>query len=205
MNNEVYDFLQNRNCEIVELIEHLEKQEEVPYSLNPSFATEKASVFLLLYNEIEGIVYLLFELLFDSISISVDSFSKLKKNLQGQYSKYNDKLKIKISEYDLLHLDFKTYLNNVHIFSGNLDARLIRNLLQNWGIIENFHFPNEVKLKDIKDYRNCLAHGERAFKEVGRNYSVQEISYTSECIHKYLTKMVFIFSNYIEGKEYLDV
>ncbi|MBP3366676.1 MAG: hypothetical protein J6K96_06730 [Treponema sp.] len=204
MNNEIKKSLQNRNSEIVELIQHLEKQEKNTYSSNPSFATEKAAVFLLLYNEIEGIVFLLFEFLFDNISINVNCFSKLKNNLQNQYRKYNDKLKIKKTEYELLHLDFETYIRDVHIFSGNLDARLIRCLLKDWGIMENFHFANEEKLKDIKDYRNSLAHGERAFKEVGRNYSIQDINCFCVCVYEYLLKLEIIFSNFIEKREYLN-
>ena len=204
MNSEALVFLQNRNCEIVELIQCLENQEKTSFSNNPSFATEKAAVFLLLYNETEGIIYLLFELLFDNIKTNVIDFSKLKNNMKNQYKKYNDKLKTKLSETDLLRLDFEMYLNNVHIFSGNLDARLIRKLLQDWGIIDDFHFPNETKLRDIKDYRNSLAHGDRSFKEVGRNYSIQEISYISGCIYKYLEKVATLFTSFIEKREYCN-
>jgi len=58
-------------------------------------------------------------------------------------------------------------------FSGNLDAREIRNISRKIGFSE---VSNGRNLNEIKNKRNRLAHGEQTFYGVGKDYSLQDLT-----------------------------
>ena len=100
-------------------------------------------------------------------------------------------------------MDFRNYSKRINVFSGNLDARSIRLLLEAWGIWRDFHVDGEEKLLIIKNHRNILAHGEKSFREIGRNYTVLEIEKFSECVFQYLSALIKCFSEYIGHEQYI--
>jgi hypothetical protein len=199
--NDVEVILHSRNEEIRELIEELIGEESTTLTPKPTMATLKASLFLLLYNLIESVIYASFELLFDEIRDNCHCFRNLVFEVQSQYKKYDKGNNI--DENDLIKLSFKVYSGRITLFSGNIDARSIRMLLHNWGVTSDFHVDNEEKLRDIKEFRNALAHGEKAFKEIGRNYTLSDMQKYSHVIFNYLFEFVKIFKAYIKNKYYM--
>lgn len=193
--------LDSRYAEIKELIERLYADEKQTIGYNPTIPTLKATLFLLYYNLIESIIYSTFEMLFDEIAVNCTDFFNLTPCVQEQYKKYDKESNI--SENDLLRLDLSKYSGKITLFSGNLDARAIRALLHDWGIADDFHADGEVKLRDIRQFRNVLAHGERAFKEVGKDYSVKEIEQYGKVVYNYLHHLVQIINCFFSTRQYL--
>ena len=190
-----------RYSEIKELVDKLSKDENNPLSTNPTITTLKATLFLLYYNLIESIVYATFEAIFDEVLTNCQSFSSLSPCVQKQYKKYDKENNI--PETELLRLDLKQYSGRVTLFSGNLDARSIRKLFHDWGINSDFHAAGEEKLLDIKSYRNALAHGERAFKEVGRNYTMRDMNEYSQVLYTYMSSLLLNVRYFLDNKQYL--
>lgn len=201
--NNLRSLLDSRYSEIRELIERLCSDEKQSLGYNSTIPTLKATLFLLYYNLIESIIYSTFEMLFDEVSTNCSDFLHLAKPVQKQFKKYDRENRI--SEKDLLQLDLSRYSGKVTLFSGNLDARAIRTLLHNWGIAEDFHAPSEEKLRDIRQYRNTLAHGERAFKDVGKGYSVREMEQYGDVVYNYLQQLVDIINIYFNKKQYINM
>lgn len=201
--NDIEVLLNTRYLETKELIEKLYRDESTYLSDNPSNPTLKATLFLVIYNLIESTIYTIFQTLFDEIAVNCSNFSDLQPSLQCQYKRYDKDNNI--NESTLMKLTLKEYSGRVTLFSGNLDAREIRTLLKSWGVAENFHMDGEIKLFDVKRYRNQLAHGERAFKEVGRNFSTREMEIYGESTHDYLVALVEVINNYVSKKGYMVV
>ena len=75
-------------------------------------------------------------------------------------------------------------------------------ICSNW-IYQNIHAVYEEKLHDIRNLRNVLAHGERAFKEVGKGYTLNDMKKYGEATYNYLLQLVKIVNSYFSGKMYL--
>lgn len=193
--------LESRYGEIKELLSDLTAQESEPLCKHPTVPTLKATLFLLFYNLIESVIYTAFEMVFDAIAGNCVSFSNLTANVQKQYKRFDKNATI--TEAELLSLSLSKYLNNVTLFSGNLDARSIRKLMNEWDIDSDFHFRGEEKLLTIKNYRNVLAHGERSFKDVGRGYTMKEMREFGEILFDYLNALIQIIELYLKSKGYL--
>ena len=199
--NDLSTLLNSRYDEIKELILRLYKDEEGAMGYAPTNPTLKATLFLLYYNLMESIVYSMFEMLFDEVAVNCSDFNQLDPQLQIQYKKYDNNGTM--AENDLLKLDLSKYSGKITLFSGNIDARAIRTLLKNWGFADDFHATGEAKLHDIRNFRNILAHGGRAFKEVGKGYSLNDMEKYGEATYNYLLQLVRIVNSYFSDKKYL--
>lgn len=199
--NDIDEILSSRYKEICELIEELLIEEKVSIQTKPTLATRKASLFLLFYNLIESVIFTSFELLFDEICCNCSDYSLLTTEVQLQYKKYDKNNTL--NPNDLITLSLQKYERQITLFSGNLDARSIRKLLSAWGINTNFHVDKEEKIRDIKEFRNTLAHGEKAFKEIGRNYTTQELCEYCTVLYSYLSTVVDCFRDYIQHRKYM--
>lgn len=201
--NDLSKLLDSRYEEIKELILRLYNEEKGAMGYAPTNPTLKATLFLLYYNLMESIVYSIFEILFDEVAVNCSDFNQLDHQLQTQYKKYDKDGTM--AENDLLKLDLSKYSGKITLFSGNIDARAIRTLLKDWGFADNFHATGEEKLRDIRNFRNILAHGERAFKEVGKGYSLNDMEKYGEVTYNYLLQLVIIVNSYFSNKMYLVV
>ena len=188
--NDLSTLLNSRYDEIKELILRLYKDEEGAMGYAPTNPTLKATLFLLYYNLMESIVYSMFEMLFDEVAVNCSDFNQLDPQLQIQYKKYDNNGTM--AENDLLKLDLSKYSGKITLFSGNIDARAIRTLLKNWGFADDFHATGEAKLHDIRNFRNILAHGERAFKDVGKSLSLSDMQKYGTVTYKYLSQIVSV-------------
>lgn len=158
----------------------------------------KSTLFLMFYNAIESTVYVSIQKIFDDIKINCSSFHLLTEKIQKVYLKYYTSLRHKnynimfsiLKNINNLHrLTYEEYLKNVSLFSGNLDAYKIRDILNRFGINNNFHVKDEDKLLLIKNIRNKLAHGENSFNEIGRNYTVNDMQRFSGIVFNYLSEL----------------
>ena len=85
-------------------------------------------------------------------------------------------------------------------FSGNLDARKIRELAEKY----KFSVPYECdELLVVKNSRNKLAHGEKTFVEVGQEKPMLELIRINLCIIRYLRVTLRSVEQLIRDKNYL--
>ncbi len=172
----------------------------------------KSNIFIMLYNLIEGVVTQTYTFLFDTIRNNVNTFDELNNkikliylNLQvGMLEKPADILNY-LSRYQDIHkISYEEYTQKKTLYSGNLDAKTIRELNDKIGIRYELHVDNEEKMLTVKNNRNKLAHGELSYQEVGRNYTDSDLSGYIDAVFNYVTSFKRIIEQYINGEGYLE-
>ncbi len=103
---------------------------------------------------------------------------------------------------DLLTISFKPST----LFSGNLDARKVRDAAEEYG----FESATDAKitkdgtiLLNVKTNRNDLAHGDKSFAEVGREHDGLEMSKIKAQVVSYLGGILANIERYISTSMYL--
>ena len=176
----------------------------------------KAGIILMLYNAVESTVTKCLERIHEELIYQNLMFDDCNDNLKQLVVVYYENVKSKVTD---IHneapyiLKFHEYVTGnrgfgltyqqmskfYSLYSGNLDSREIKTVLDKYGI----DFQERIsELKTIKDRRNQLAHGELSFEEVGRGLSLQQLDHMRETTFSYLEKIVDEIKKYIEGKQY---
>lgn len=207
---EIKSLFEERKTDIFHTL-HLLKEIEKNTNTIKAGASLKSSIFIMLYNLIEGVVTQSFVKVFDTVS-NVSVFSLLNNDIKLLYLKPHP-TKIRTSkdilkftnELSVLHKQsFDNYSKESDLFSGNLDARKIRELLTgSLGIKYEYHCDNEERLLLIKNFRNQLAHGERSYSELGRDYLKSDIEKYCNATFDYLEGFIKIIEIYILEEGYL--
>src|SRR4028119_647850 len=149
-------------------------------SLNPELAkTLKANGLLLLYNLVESTMRNAIVAIFDELKNQAISFDQLKPKiqmivLQNLKKRSLEEIHLRINQIstDIIIATF----DREKLFSGNVDARLIKKIAKKYGFSYQTDFAktkNGKNLKAVKENRNDLAHGDKSFKEVGRDNSIE--------------------------------
>jgi hypothetical protein len=92
------------------------------------------------------------------------------------------------------------------LFSGNIDARKIREVAEDYGIllkIDKSATRDGVCLVQIKSTRNELSHGKKSFVECGSDASIDEMVQWKDEIAIYLELVVSSIEEYLTSKLYL--
>jgi hypothetical protein len=165
--------------------------------------TFRASGILLLYNLMESTVTNAVEAIFDELStrgLEFDDCSEaLRRVVLANLKQHNPKEIL--SELQRLSTDIvtKTFKKD-KIVSGNVDARRIRDVLDEYGI--NHPAPDGNDLLTVKTNRNDLAHGSKSFAEVGRTFTADDINRIKGKVIAYLTAMLENVTAYIQQQQY---
>ena len=172
--------------------------------------TLKANGFLLLYNLAESTMRNAIEAIFDELDSRGISFDKLKPEikkiiLKNLRKRSPDNIYSEISEIstDIIVVSF----NRDELFSGNVDAREIRKIAQNYGFSSDTDYDRTKhgeKLIKVKSNRNDLAHGFKSFEEVGRDYTIQDLREIKQEVIAYLHRILNNIQDYLNNQEYLD-
>lgn len=99
--------------------------------------------------------------------------------------------------------DYKAYLKIIDIsdISGNLDARKIRDDL---GKMYDFNVPERCDdLRDVKNARNKLAHGEITFSKAGLSNTIPELIIMKNNVVEYLRIVLTNVDTFITRKGYV--
>lgn len=122
----------------------------------------------------------------------------------AHYNSYRDKAAEIISKIlcnEILVLDRKAT-----DISGNLDANKIRQICKEHGIV--VHIPENCRggevLNDVKEKRNCLAHGTISFVECGRDYTINDLRKIKEETVIFLKGILDSMKNYYDQQMYLN-
>ena len=98
-------------------------------------------------------------------------------------------------------LELNRYAINVE---GNLDAQIIRNVCDAHGI--RFTPPRGsrggVKIAEVRDLRNALAHGGKSFVECGRDFTLADLKKITEEIEKFLEGLLDGMSEYYDNQKW---
>ncbi|GIJ93588.1 MAE_28990/MAE_18760 family HEPN-like nuclease [Capnocytophaga stomatis] len=176
------------------------------------FKILKANLFLMLYNLVESVVDNSLEDIHDAITNERIEFKDCIDEIKAlwvdfEHKKFEQTKSIgiiqKISSIDseIVAIDYNSYKKRKTIFSGNLDAKKIREISEIYSINKNSGIQG-ARLREIKDIRNRLAHGEISFSDLGKNYSVLELEqYYKEC-KLYLEEYLLNVKKYINNKEF---
>lgn len=176
--------------------------------------TLKANSFLLLYNLIESTMRNAVEAIFDEFKSKGISFDKIKpeikitilQNLQTcikSSSVKNIHSKISQISIDIITATFE----RERIFSGNVDAKVIRETAEKYGFSHStdcYKTKNGKNLLVVRENRNHLAHGIKSFEEVGRDKTIEELLEIKEEVVEYLRQILKNIEGYLYNKEYLD-
>lgn len=178
--------------------------------------TLKASTIIMLYNSVESTITQCIEKIHSEIINTNVSYSNLNDNIQKLVLMYyesaiansNDLQEIVTYKQECLqftndkmtfNISLKELFKHYSLFSGNLDSKQIKTILNKYG----FDFQeSQTELKTIKEYRNQLGHGEKSFEEVGRELSVQQIRAMHTNAFRYLEKVIGSVTEYINQKKY---
>lgn len=176
------------------------------------FKILKANLFLMLYNLVESTIDNSLEDIHDAITNERIKFKECIDEIKAlwiefEHKKFEQMKSIniiqKISSIDdqIVNIDYNSYKKRKTIFSGNLDARRIREISELYSVNKNRRIQGN-KLCEIKDVRNRLAHGEVSFSDLGKNYSVLQLDrYYKEC-RLYLREYLLNVEKYINDKNY---
>jgi MAE_28990/MAE_18760-like HEPN len=166
--------------------------------------TLKANLFLLLYNLVEATVKNAIEAIFERLSRESVSFdicrSELKqvvlRNLKGHSV---DQIHVSMTSI-AIDVVTKTFRKE-QLFSGNVDAREIRETAKKYGF--NHPTVNGSELLTVKSNRNDLAHGDKTFSAVGADYDVPRLKKIAMQVFKYLGEFIKNIESYLTSKSYL--
>ena len=174
--------------------------------------TLKATGFLLLYNLVESTMTNAIEAVFDELKNKNVSFDDLRNeikkiiidNIKDKDNKSTTNLLVSIQNIsvDIISASF----NKKRLFSGNVDAREIKNIADMYGFS---YKTNARKTQDgsdlltVKTNRNDLAHGFKSFEEVGRNATADELLKIQKRVISYLKAILNNIESYLSNEEYL--
>lgn len=195
----------NKNNDLIE--------EKIPKKLQTMFI---ANTFLILYNLIESTVRNSIIEIYEKIREDEVSYSDLSINLkkiwlqqrtanlkQGDF-KY-ETLQDNIQEIIDSIVDKETIAltkENINI-SGNIDAQKVRDLAKSIGFEKSSNEKNGQNLVTIKNKRNGLAHGNHTFYDVGKDYTVKELSIFKQETFDYLFDVITNIEIFIKSKKYM--
>lgn len=198
---ETLKLLDNGNCSIkCTDILGVETEQNIDFELSTIL---KANGYLLLYNLVEATVSKSIDAVLNSIHASSATYRSLSCTFRKLWIKQqiknapNDIISIADSVLENKLLTLKRECINI---SGNIDAQKIRDILKQIG-------GNEIKdgrhLEKIKTKRNCLAHGDFSFSEIGRDCTVAELIVYKDNAKDYLSKVLDEIEAYITSKKFL--
>ncbi|WP_157212943.1 MAE_28990/MAE_18760 family HEPN-like nuclease [Pseudomonas sp. M47T1] len=172
-----------------------------------------SSLCLMLYNQIESTAFSCVESIYDAIDERNVSFNSLvecfkKKILNDCKESYHSgsSLLKSLQGGDIAAALARASLKLDRVFSGNVDARKLREVLGFYNLlVTNPSLDNTgAELLGIKDARNSLAHGASSFEKYGRDLTVKDLRSARDNVGEYMAHIINLTDSYLERQLYLD-
>lgn len=168
--------------------------------------TLKATCYLLLYNLVESTMRNAVEAIFEELRACQISYDVCRSELREEILKNFRKREPKKLLPKLMSLAcdvvYETFERS-ETFSGNLDARTIRETAQRFGFPEP-RGTDFWMLRTVKDLRNDLAHGVKSFADVGRNALLSDLEIARDQTVNILSETLQNIQTYLMSRQYLD-
>ena len=169
----------------------------------------KSSLVLMIYNFVEGVMNNLIITLFDVLQqekLSIKQLpNKLQKTIFDYYLKKIGNNSGKLRRYygyddvKICKISYEEISKYLKFFSGNLDAKSIREIsCDKFGI----SLPNgidEPALLKVKNYRNKLAHGETKFSNTCQDITLEEMEYMCKQVDTYLNTIIDSYEKFLNS------
>lgn len=174
-----------------------------------------ANSFLILYNLIEATIRNSIVEIYEKIQEDGVTYNDLSQNLKKIWIKNKTKnLKEGSFNINTLQTNVESIISNVIDneivlltkddidISGNIDADKIRTLAREIGFDKASNEKNGTNLVTIKNKRNGLAHGNHTFYDVGKDYTVKDISTYKDETFLYLQDVITNIEKFINERKY---
>lgn len=166
--------------------------------------TLKANGFIILYNLVESTTKNALEAVFDEFrnqNVEFDNCRAEVKEIVIRNLKAHNPGDLAGKLFPFAQRILTETFRKERAFSGNVDARRIREVAIEYG----FATPRAKgdNLLTVKSHRNDLAHGDKAFAEVGRDFSVPRLMQIKDEVKAYLSELLQHVSAYLTSRAYL--
>jgi hypothetical protein len=188
----VTDDFDQRCHEVRRFIDHLLNLEEEGGVDIGLMATMKASAMLMIYNVMESSMANAIEAIFDHLRSERIGFIDVDDNIKQMVltcaKRRNSKDLVARMRDEVIDLVIAAFQKD-EIFSGNVDARMIRSIWDDYGISRTGSYEEPVLL-EVKTARNDLAHGSKSFSELGRSLTARDIGEKFDAAKEMLSKAI---------------
>lgn len=172
----------------------------------------RAGTFLILYNLIEASVRSLVESIhYEIVSKSVP-FQTLKQSIRRDVVRNFKSRSDPDAQKDMTDVPVQLVavaldLDSGYPFSGNVDARKIRDVAEIYGfdIVADPAFRDGADLVTIKRARNDLAHGVKTYDEVGRDYTLGDLKDLSSRSLGYVEAVLRAVDRFLINEDFREV
>lgn len=167
--------------------------------------TLKANGFILLYNLVESTMKNAIEAVFEEFRATGVSFDACREEVRQivlSNLKAHNPDKVFNALTPLAQKILTETFRKEKAFAGNVDAKRIREVARDYGFL-----PPKAKgdnLLTVKSHRNDLAHGDKAFAEVGRDFDIKRLVKIKDEVVVYLQEVLGNIASYLTNKEYLS-
>jgi hypothetical protein len=168
----------------------------------------RAGALLVLYNAIEASARQGILAIYDDISSTSTLFDDLKQTLRvrvlsdfKQHAGEKSYPRIMRIAVDLVHES----LNSDKLFSGNVDAKKIRDMAEVFGFdtTSSFHLTQHGQdLLTVKSRRQDLAHGNESFSEVGKQFTTEDVRKIVRYSLAYMDAVLRHIDRYLDAQGY---
>lgn len=178
----------------------------------------RATTYLLLYNLIESTIYNSVTSIFDSIKNNDVKYFEMIEEVQKYWLnnlyKHDDKKRKDTIIETFMSIANQIFNNTIELasneinYGGSLDAKAIFDTAKSMKIEvgnvlrvydKNIH---GTILKDIKQKRNWLAHGEKSFQTVGSTSPYSELLDAKNNVKLFLEEFINSVETYIQNQQY---
>jgi len=204
------------STEIIDFIKAIEIYDNLD-APRPNNMVLKSSVIVMLYNVVESTITRILAKIHEVIISEDIKYYDLSKNIRNlmllYYHKNREKNPDIHNSLEVIHgtIDFINGINGFNLnydemakfyslYSGNLDAKQVRKVFNKYEIT----IPENIggNLKDIKNGRNTLAHGEKSFEEYGRDIVVARLEMYIQNVTIFLNSVVDFTEVFLNEKKY---
>lgn len=168
----------------------------------------KANGFILLYNLIEATIRNTIRAIGNKINDEGIAYQNFSDNLKRLWVNHNFKDIDKHTDrhqfispllHQIVNNQFLKFEEESISISGNIDAKKVREIAKRIGYKEP---KNGHQLVTIKEKRNQLAHGDKTFSEIGRDFTCKDLMEIKQALKIFIEEVLDNVQNYIDTQGY---
>lgn len=170
----------------------------------------RAGALLVIYNAVEASARLGILAIYDEVQRTGTSFDDLREDFRHKIlsdfkSNVGEGRYKQIKSIALNLID--TSLDPQKLFSGNVDAKKLREAAQTYGFETNSEYSltqHGSDLLTVKTRRQDLAHGTESFSEVGKQYTTEDIVKIARYSLAYMSAILKHIDRYLDMQGYRE-
>lgn len=167
----------------------------------------RAAAYLITYNLVEATARNAVRAVFDRLkdeSISFDRLTVQLRLLLLTHAKRRNPQKLVEAFTDIATDIVVNVFDPGELFSGNVDARTLKNTAKKIGYRQNSTTGRSAPaLLTVKNNRNDLAHGHKTFSDIGRDTTVSDLRIHAAQAIRYMCEVVRNIEKFVKDREYL--